>query len=53
MEEGAAGRMEEHRGRESTGRPRNQPLDKSVEEGLIAENQRLKEQIQCLEAKNE
>ena len=53
LEEGAAGLMEERRGRKSTGRPRKQPLDKSVEEDLIAENQRLKERIQYLEAENE
>ena len=49
MEEGAAGFMTERRGRKSTGRPRKQPLDKSVEEDLIAENQRLKEQLQYAE----
>ena len=49
LEEGAAGFMTERRGRKSTGRPRKQPLDKSVEEDLIAENQRLKEQLQYAE----
>lgn len=49
LEEGAAGLMEERRGRKSTGRPRKQPLDKSVEEDLIAENQRLKERNEYLE----
>ena len=53
LEEGAAGFMTERRGRKSTGRPRKKPLDKSVEEDLIAENQRLKERIQYLEAENE
>ena len=53
LEEGAAGLMEERRGRKSTGRPRKQPLEKSVEEDLIAENQRLKERVQYLEAENE
>ena len=53
LEEGAAGFMEERRGRKSTGRPRKQPLEKSVEEDLIAENQRLKERVQYLEAENE
>ena len=53
LEEGVAGLMTEHRGRKSTGRPRKQPLDKSVEEDLIAENRRLKERIQYLEAENE
>ena len=50
LEEGAAGLMEERRGRKSTGRPRKQPLDKSVEEDLIAENQRLRERNEYLEA---
>lgn len=49
LEEGAAGFMIERRGRKSTGRPRKQPLDKSVEEDLIAENQRLKERNEYLE----
>ena len=53
LEEGAAGLMAERRGRKSTGRPRKEPLDKSVEEDLIAENQRLKERVQYLEAENE
>lgn len=51
LEEGAAGLMIERRGRKSTGRPKK--LDKSVEEDLIAENQRLKEQNQYLEAELE
>ena len=50
MEEGAVGLMKERRGRKRTGRPRKQPLDKSVEEDLIAENQRLKERNEYLEA---
>ena len=50
LEEGAAGLMEERRGRKSTGRPKKKPLDKSVEEDLIAENQRLKERNEYLEA---
>ena len=50
LEEGAAGLMEERRGRKSTGRPRKKPLDKSVAEDLIAENQRLKERNEYLEA---
>lgn len=53
LEEGVAGLMAERRGRKSTGRARKQPLDKAVEEDLIAENQRLKERIQYLEAENE
>ena len=50
LAEGVAGLMEERRGRKSTGRPRKQPLDKSVEEDLIAENQRLRERNEYLEA---
>ena len=46
LEEGAEGLMIERRGRKSTGRPPKKQLDKSVEEDLIAENQRLKEQLQ-------
>ena len=42
--------MEERRGRKSAGRPKKKPLDKSVEEDLIAENQRLKERNEYLEA---
>ena len=53
LEEGAAGRMTERRGRKSTGRPRKKPLDKVVENDLIAENQRLKERNQYLEAELE
>ena len=53
LEEGAAGFMTERRGRKSTGRPRKQPLDKSVEEDLIAENQRLRERNEYLEAELE
>ena len=53
LEEGAAGLMTERRGRKSTGRPRKKPLDKVVENDLIAENQRLKERNQYLEAELE
>ena len=49
LEEGAAGLMEERRGRKSTGRPRKRPLDQPVEEDLIAENQRLRERNEYLE----
>ena len=45
--------MVERRGRSpKCGRPKK-PLDKSVEENLIAENQRLKEQLQYAEAELE
>lgn len=53
LEEGAAGLMTERRGRKSTGRPRKKPLDKVIENDLIAENQRLKERNQYLEAELE
>ena len=53
LEEGAAGLMTERRGRRSTGRPRKKPLDKEIEIDLIAENQRLKERNQYLEAELE
>ena len=53
LEEGAAGLMTERRGRKSTGRPRKKPLDKEIENDLIAENQRLKERNQYLEAELE
>ena len=46
LEEGAEGLMTERRGRKSTGRPPKKPLDKEIENDLIAENQRLKEQLQ-------
>lgn len=46
LEEGESGFMVERRGRKSTGRPRKTPLDKEIENDLIAENQRLKEQLQ-------
>ena len=45
--------MTERRGRKSTGRPRKKPLDKEIENDLIAENQRLKERNQYLEAELE
>ncbi len=53
LEEGAAGFMVERRGRKSTGRPRKKPLDKAIENDLIAENQRLKEQVEWLQMENE
>ena len=53
LEEGAAGFMTERRGRKSTGRPRKKPLDKEIENDLIAENQRLKERLEYLEMENE
>lgn len=53
LEEGAAGLMTERRGRKSMGRPRKKPLDKKIENDLIAENQRLKERNQYLEAELE
>ena len=53
LEEGAAGLMIERRGRKSTGRPRKKPLDKEIENDLIAENQRLRERLEYVEAENE
>ena len=59
LEEGEAGFYVERRGRTKImdnpkiGRPRKKPLDKKVEEDLIAENQRLKEEIQYLQAEME
>ena len=53
LEEGAAGLMTERRGRKSTGIPRKKPLDKEIENDLIAENQRLKERLEYLEMENE
>ena len=53
MEEGAAGLMIERRGRKSKGRPRKKPLDKEIENDLIAENQRLRERLEYVEAENE
>ena len=53
LEEGAAGLMTERRGRKSTGRPRKKFLNKEIENDLIAENQRLKERNQYLEAELE
>ena len=53
LEEGAAGFMVERRGRKSTGRPRKKPLDKEIENDLIAENQRLRERLEYVEAENE
>lgn len=53
LEEGAAGLMIERRGKKSKGRPRKKPLDKEIEKDLIAENQRLRERLEYVEAENE
>lgn len=59
LEEGAFGLTVERRGRTrkvdnpKKGRPRKKPLDKEIENDLIAENQRLKERNQYLEAELE
>ena len=59
LEEGEAGFYVERRGRATKmdnpkkGRPRKKPLDKEVENDLIAENQRLKEELEYLRAENE
>ena len=55
LEEGEAGFYVERRGRTTKmenpkkGRPRKKPLPKEVEQDLIAENQRLKEQLEYLQ----
>ena len=50
LEEGAEGLMKERRGKSNTGGKRGRPpkLDKKVEEDLIAENQRLRMEIEYL-----
>ena len=59
LEEGEAGFYVERRGRTTKmdnpkkGRPRKKPLDKQVENDLIAELQKLKEENQYLRAENE
>ena len=50
LEEGSEGLYIERRGRKSTGRPRK--LQKQVEEDLIAENQRLRMEIEYLKKLN-
>ena len=50
IEEGAEGLMKERRGKSASGARRGRPLklDKKVEEDLIAENQRLRMEIDYL-----
>ena len=50
LEEGAKGLMKERRGKNNTSGKRGRPpkLDKKVEEDLIAENQRLRMEIEYL-----
>ena len=48
LEEGIDGLMKDKRGRKSKSEPRKKPLDKQVEEDLIAENQRLRMEIEYL-----
>ena len=50
LEEGAEGLMKERRGRNNTSSKRGRPpkLDKKIEEDLIAENQRLRMEIEYL-----
>ncbi len=50
LEEGYEGLMKENRGKSTTGKKRGRPpkLDKKVEEDLIAENQRLRMEIEYL-----
>jgi hypothetical protein len=55
LEEGEAGLFVERHGRSNPmegkkrGRPRKEPLDKAIENDLIAENQRLRERNEWLE----
>lgn len=59
LEEGEAGFYIERRGRQrkmdnpKKGRQRKKPLPPEVEEDLIAENQRLKEQLEYLQMEND
>jgi len=53
LEEGAEGFMKERRGRSPKGGRPKKPLDKKIENDLIAENQRLKERLEYLEMENE
>ena len=59
LEEGEAGLYKERRGRitkmdnPNKGRPRKKKLSKSVKEDLIAENQRLREELQYAQAEIE
>ena len=59
LEEGEAGLYVERRGRQTKmgnpkkGRQRKKPLTKEVEQDLIAENQRLKEQLEYLQMEND
>lgn len=59
FEEGETGFYVERRGRQpkmkntKNGRPRKIPLTKEVEQDLIAENQRLKEQLEYLQMEND
>ena len=50
LEEGAEGLMKERRGKSNTGSRRGRPpkLDRQVEEDLVAENQRLRMEIEYL-----
>ena len=48
LTEGAEGFMKERRGRSPKGGRPRKPLDKSVEEDLIAENQRLRMELEYL-----
>ena len=50
LEEGAEGLMKERRGKNNTSKKRGRPpkLEKKVEEDLIAENQRLRMEIEYL-----
>ena len=55
LEEGAEGLMKERRGKSVSSARRGRPLklDKKVEEDLIAENQRLRQQLQYVQMEND
>ena len=59
FEEGETGFYVERRGRQTKmdnpkkGRPRKKPLSTEIENDLIAENQRLKEQLEYLQMEND
>ena len=55
LEEGTEGLMKERRGKSASSARRGRPLklDKKVEEDLIAENQRLRQQLQYVQMEND
>ena len=53
LEKGEVGLMEETCRKKSKGSPRKKPPDKETREDLIAENKRLRERLEYVEAENE